>query len=271
MSVRKKRREQDLARKHKAKEYKSNNSKEYKYNYLLTLMYDGYEFGGYAKQKHKNTIQNNLEDVLETVLKEHVKTVESSRTDAKVHALDQKVMFKFHTKLDLVKFKESLNNMLPKAIVVVSVELKDENFHCRYDVTSKTYKYYISKSYDPFKRFYEYYHYKKLDVSLMKKACKHIVGTHDFSAFCSSKATQEDKVRTVNSLSIEEHGEKIVLTINGSGFLYNMVRIIVGTLLEVGEKRIRVESVKEIVESMDRQKAGQTAPAQALFLEEIKY
>ncbi len=271
MGVRNKRRQLDLQRKRQAKEYRQTVQKDYRYNYLITLMYDGYEFGGYAKQKHQNTIQNILESVLETVLKEHVKTIESSRTDAKVHALDQKVMFKYYQKLDLRKFVESLNNMLPKAIRVVDVTEISEEFHCRYDVVSKTYKYYIARTYNPFKRFYEYYHYKKLDVKAMQKACKHIVGTHDFSAFCSAKATQEDKTRTVLSLDLVEDGDLIILTIKGKGFLYNMVRIIVGTLLEVGEGRIAPHDLKEIISSLDRKKAGQTAPAHGLYLTEIKY
>ncbi len=271
MSIRNKRRQLDLERKRQAKAYRKSEQKHYKYNYLITLMYDGYEFGGYAKQKHQNTIQNILENVLETILKEHVKTIESSRTDAKVHALDQKVMFKYYTKLDLQKLIESLNNMLPKAIRVLNVESVLEEFHCRYDVTSKTYKYYISKEYNPFKRFYEYYHYRNLDVVAMQKSCKYIIGTHDFTAFCSTKATQEDKVRTVLDLNIVEEGNNIVLTITGKGFLYNMVRIIAGTLLEVGESKIKPKDIVEIINSRDRKKAGQTAPAHGLYLCEIKY
>ncbi len=271
MSVRNKKREKSLKKKQHARQMRKAVVKEYNYNYLLTLVYDGYQFGGYAKQKHKNTIQNILEDVLQTILKEHVKTIESSRTDAKVHALDQKVMFKYYTSLNLDKFVESVNNMLPKAIRVKAVELVDDNFHCRYDVVEKTYDYFITTKFNPFKRHYEYYHFKKLDFNKMNNACKHFVGTHDFSAFCSSKATQENKIRTIYNLSMKTNKDSVVISVTGSGFLYNMVRIIVGTLLEIGEGRIDENDIPNIIMSRDRKKAGQTAPAHGLFLKEIKY
>ncbi len=271
MGVRDQKRKQDLAKKRMIRENSKNNSKSYDYQYLLTIAYDGYEFGGYAKQKHKNTIQNNLESALETVLKEHVKTVESSRTDAKVHALCQKVMFKYYTDLNLNKTLFSLNTLLPKAIRIIGMEKVSADFHCRYHVKNKTYVYKISKSYSPFKRFYEYYHFNKLDVALMKKAAKYFVGEHDFSAFCSSKSTQESKVREIYRIDVIDNDETIEISVCGSGFLYNMVRIIVGTLIEVGEYKIKVKDIKTIIESLDRQKAGATAPAHGLYLTEIKY
>ncbi len=264
-------RQKNLEKKRRNRELSVKSEDSFDYNYLITLEYDGHGIGGYAKQKHKNTIQNNLEDCLETILQRSIKTVESSRTDAKVHARDQKVMFKFYKQLNLDKLKESLNNMTIDNINILKIENVSKDFHCRYDVTSKTYCYYITKKYSVFSRNNKYYHGSKLNVVAMKEACSYLVGEHDFTSFCSTKATQESKIRTINSLEVIENDKEVIIKINGSGFLYNMVRIIVGTLLEVSDKKLSAAKVKTILEAKDRKKAGATAPAHGLYLHEIKY
>lgn len=271
MGPRDKKRQDNLAKKKIKRQNSVSEEVSFDFNYLITLEYDGYKLGGYAKQKHKNTVQNKLEDALSTILGQAVKTVESSRTDAKVHARDQKVMFKFYKQLNITKLMESLNNMIDSDINILKIENVDKDFHCRYDVVSKTYYYYISKEYSVFTRNYKYYHYKKLNVNAMKKCCNYFVGEHDFTSFCSTKATQESKVRTINYLNIEETPTDIIIKINGNGFLYNMVRIIVGTLIEVSDGSIKIAEVKNILEAQDRKKAGATAPAYGLYLHEIKY
>lgn len=264
-------RQKSLDKKRKSRETSVKSSESYDYNYLITLEYDGTGIGGYAKQKHKNTIQNNLEECLETILQRPIKTIESSRTDAKVHARDQKVMFKFYKQINIDKLKESLNNMTIDNINILSIESVDKDFHCRYDVVSKTYCYYITKNYSVFSRNNKYYHPNKLNVKAMKEASKYLVGEHDFTSFCSTKSTQDSKIRTVNSLDVIENDREVIIKINGSGFLYNMVRIIVGTLLDVSDKKISAASIKTILEAQDRKKAGATAPAHGLYLHEIKY
>ncbi len=264
-------RKKSLERKRSIRSQSKTEVENYSYNYLLTIEYDGYNIGGYAKQKHKNTVQNQLESSLEVILGRPVKTIESSRTDAKVHARDQKVMFKFYKQLNLEKIKESLNNMTNSDINILKLEAVSNDFHCRYDVVSKTYYYYIAKEYSVFERHYKYYHRKKLDIKLMKKACKYFEGEFDFTSFCSSKAKVDSKVRTINYLQIEETDSDYIIKINGSGFLYNMVRIIVGTLLEFSDNNISPKKIENIILAKDRKKAGATAPAHALYLHEIKY
>ncbi len=264
-------RQKSLKNKRQVRENKEKMTDDYAFNYLITLEYDGHDIGGYAKQKHKNTVQNRLEDALEEILGRSIKTIESSRTDAKVHARDQKVMFKYYKQLDIEKIKESLNNMMDNRINVLSVRNVDKDFHCRYDVANKTYYYYIAKEYSVFNRNYKYYHNRKLNVDVMRKACSYLVGEHDFTSFCSARATQDSKVRTINSIDIAETKEDIIIKINGNGFLYNMVRIIVGTLIEFSDKKIAANEIRNILESQDRTKAGATAPAYGLYLHEIKY
>ncbi|MFV0424059.1 MAG: tRNA pseudouridine(38-40) synthase TruA [Bacilli bacterium] len=271
MKPREKKRQKSLERKRKIRSNNKNIVENFNYNFLITSEYDGYSLGGYAKQKHKNTVQDKLEDALETILGRKVKTIESSRTDAKVHARDQKVMFKFYKNLDLDKIKESLNNMTDSCVNIISIEKVSDDFHCRYDVLNKTYYYYIMKNYSVFNRNYKYYHLKPLNIKLMKTASKYLVGTHDFTSFCSTKSTQESKIRTINSIEIEETSQDIIIKINGDGFLYNMVRIIVGTLLEFSDKQLLAQDIEKILYSQDRKKAGATAPAHGLYLHNIKY
>ncbi|MFV0498428.1 MAG: tRNA pseudouridine(38-40) synthase TruA [Bacilli bacterium] len=271
MRIRDEKRKIDLQKKKEIRLNKGKNELTFNLNYLITLEYDGYKFGGYAKQKHKNTIQDNLEDVLEKILSRKIRTIESSRTDAKVHAKCQKVMFKYYKPINLNKLKESINNMIDNDINIINIDSVDNEFHCRYDVSSKTYYYYISKQYSVFFRKYKYFHRKLVNIDLITEASKYLIGKHDFTSYSSSRATQESRIRTINYINIEETRNDIIIKINGDGFLYNMIRIIVGTLLEISDKRLPPNHIKYIMDLKDRKKAGETAPAHGLYLYEIKY
>lgn len=277
MNPREKKLKKSLEKKQLHKHYKRLHQKDEEgatggaYTYLMNVTYDGSEFGGYSKQSHKNSIENNLQDAFQQVFHKHVSITESSRTDAKVHAYCQKVMFKIQKEQDCEKLKNALNEVLKSSIEVTSIELKDQSFHCRYDVLNKTYMYKIARKYDIFKRNYQSYVDQDLDIEKMKESTKYLIGTHDFSSFCSSKAQVTNKVRTINFINIDKEDDLIIIKINGSGFLYNMVRIIVGTLIDIGAGKIEPTELKVILDSMDRSKSSETAPAQGLYLLEINY
>ena len=239
--------------------------------YVIEISYDGSEFCGYGTQPHNNTVQDNLESALESIFKTKIKTHGSSRTDAKVHCLSQFVIFKTPFDIDAQRLMLALNINTHKALYIKSCEIKKENFHPRYDCVSKTYKYVILKKYDPFKIKYGYYNRYKLDVNLMTEACQYFLGKHDFSSFCNVNTHIEDKVRTINSLKICENDDEIIIYINGDGFLYNMVRIIVGTLIDIGLQKTKPIDVVDIILKKDRKFAGMTINPEGLFLCEIKY
>ncbi len=269
MKIREQKRKLSLEKKKQQKVLKKDFETNY-FVYELVLMYDGSRYGGYSKQKHRNTIQNNLEDALDKVLGFHVKTIEASRTDAKVHAKDQHVMFKIPSQLQMNSFKNELQQYLPADILISKIALKNSDFHVRYDVINKTYKYYMHFEKNIFIRNYSV-QIPKVNVKLMNKAAKHLLGTHDFQSFCSAKATSTTTIRTVNEASFAFEEEQLVFSINADGFLYNMIRIIVATLLEVGTNKITIAEFLQILHSKDRSRAAQTAQPQGLFLEKIYY
>jgi len=241
------------------------------YKYLMTISYDGSRYGGYAKQKHKNTIQNVLEWTLAKLFHEDIKTTESSRTDAKVHALNQKVTFNLNKDIDVVKTKSILNEMLPRDIIIVELEKTLEEFHCRHHVKSKTYSYKISHTLDPRNRNYSWYLPKDLDIDKMREASNILLGTHDFSTFKSAKATTESSIRTVNYIEINKTGDGVEIIINADGFLFNMVRLIVKALVDVGSSKERVSYIKDLLELRQKPHHLESAPAQGLCLTDIYY
>ena len=239
------------------------------------ISYDGTQFSGYQVQPGERTVQAELERVLTIMHKgSHVKVVASGRTDAKVHATGQTIHFDTPLTIPVEKYMKALNVQLPKDIRVLSIEEVTSDFHARYSVVGKRYRYIWSCEtiQSPFRRYYTVNTSGiKPDVEAMQEAAKEIVGTHDFSCFCAANTSVQDKVRTVKSLEFEWHGEELHMVIEGNGFLYNMVRIIAGTLWEVGTNRRDVKNVEVVVASMDREKAGKTAPPQGLYLEKVFY
>lgn len=239
------------------------------------ISYDGTLFSGYQVQPGERTVQAEVERVLAVMHKgNNIKVTASGRTDARVHATGQTLHFDTPLAIPVEKYMKALNVQLPRDIRVRSVEEVATDFHARYSVTGKRYRYIWSCEpvQSPFRRHYTVEtNGVKPDVNAMQEAAKAIIGTHDFSCFCAANTSVQNKVRTVNALEFEWHGEELHMVIEGSGFLYNMVRIIAGTLWEVGIGRREVKNVEAVVASKDRDQAGKTAPPQGLYLEKVFY
>lgn len=262
-------------------------------NILLTIAYDGSCFHGWQRQQEHRTVQGELEKTLSHVLGKDIKVDGTSRTDAGVHALGQRASFQTDSNVPIDKLPLILNNSLaggrilnesiPGEIRIINAEEMPPDFHARFSSVGKTYIYKIitSSSQDIFKRNYYYQLTRELDIELMCEAASHILGTHDFKSFETSGGTErESTVRTVYGLDItvndnivtESLGHNdINIRITGDGFLYNMVRIITGTLVEVGLNRRNPEELKDIIEACNREKAGHTAPPSGLYLSTVYY
>jgi len=242
-------------------------------NIKLILQYDGTLYHGFQIQPEVSTIQGMLQKTVCDLFNEEIKVYGCSRTDAGVHALRYCAGFNFNNPIPADKIALVMNNKLPSDIRVLSSELADDDFHPRFSTKSKTYQYTINTDSDAgvFTRCYEWQLKKKLDIGLMKEAAEYIVGTHDFCSFMTAGSEMESTVRTVYSLEILDENPIVKIRINADGYLYNMVRIITGTLVFVGLGKIRPGDVGEIIEKKDRNFAGPTAPPQGLALYEIYY
>ena len=242
-------------------------------NIKLIIEYDGKGFNGWQKQPNKLNIQGEIERALKEVTGEEVELNASGRTDAGVHAISQVANFKTESNIDINKIPLALNSKLKKSIIIKKAEEVDLNFHARYNAKGKKYRYIINNSLvgSAIYRDLEYNFPIKLDVEKMKHAAKYFEGEHDFKAFRSSGTSNKNSVREIYKVEIKEENERIILEFTGNGFLYNMVRIMVGTLMDVGLGKIKPESIKDIIDSKERTKAGKTAPAQGLYLVEVYY
>lgn len=252
-------------------------------NLLLTIEYDGTGFSGWQRQPGKPTVQGTLEQALSTVCKRDIKVNGTSRTDAGVHAYGQRASFKGELGIPTERLALAVNHRLAggmrgKAatgpIRIIKAEEMPLDFHARFDSKGKTYIYKIrnSRDVDVFKRNYYYEITRPLDLHAMKLAAEQIAGTHDFACFQAAGGTpRETTVRTVYQLEVRQEGKDIEIHITGDGFLYNMVRIITGTLVEVGLGKRHPMSITAVIESRDRQNAGHTAPPQGLYLKEVYY
>ncbi|WP_108671987.1 tRNA pseudouridine(38-40) synthase TruA [Peribacillus acanthi] len=239
-----------------------------------TISYDGTLFSGYQVQVDKRTVQSEFEKALTHIHKGlAVRIAASGRTDAGVHAKGQVVHFDTKLMIPPANWKKALNSMLPEDISVVDVELVDNHFHSRYDAKGKEYRYFInlSKERNPFNRNYAFHYPYPLDVSKIVRASSLLLGTHDFTSFCSAKTDVEDKIRTIMNIDCTQSESELILSYQGNGFLYNMVRILTGTLLEVGAGARDPDDLLSILQAKDRNKAGKTAPPQGLFLWEVFY
>lgn len=240
-----------------------------------TISYDGTFFSGYQIQPNGRTVQEEIEKVLSRIHKgEFVRITASGRTDAGVHAKGQVIHFDTNLDIPPSGWIRALQSMLPPDIVVLSVEEASDDFHARFDVMEKEYRYRVLRSSHPdvFRRHFVYHYPGKLNLSTVQKACQYFMGEHDFSSFCASNSTVKgDKIRTIFDCRYEIVEDEIIFIIRGNGFLYNMVRIMVGTLLEIGREEYAPNQIMEIIKSKDRQAAGKTSPAQGLVLWEVKY
>lgn len=237
----------------------------------LVVAYDGTAYQGWQVQPGAPTIEGELNKALTNLLKEDIKVIGASRTDSGVHALCNVAVFDTSTRIPAEKISYALNRYLPEDIKIQNSLEVAADFHPRRCNSRKTYEYRIlNREFSlPTKRLYAHFTYVPLDVEKMKQAALFLLGEHDFKSFCSVASMAETTVRTVYQLTVEKLEDEIVIRISGSGFLYNMVRIIVGTLMEVGRGNLIPEQMAEILEAKDRQAAGPTAPANGLTL--VKY
>ena len=243
-------------------------------NIKLTIEYDGKDFNGWQRQPNKLNIQGEIEKAIENITGERVELIGSGRTDAGVHALGQVANFKIeNTSISIEKMAIALNSQLKKSIVIKKAEEVSERFHSRYNAKNKTYNYIInnSKSGTAIYRNLEYCFNIPLDVEKMQKAAKYFEGEHDFSGFKASGTSNKNSIRTIYKAEVYKEKEKIIISLTGNGFLYNMVRIISGTLLDVGLGKILPEEIPDIIKSKDRQRAGKTLPAHGLYLVQVDY
>ena len=239
----------------------------------MTIAYDGTNYCGWQVQPNGITVEEVVNKELKKLTGEDIQVIGASRTDSGVHALGNVAVFDTYTTIPPERISYALNQRLPEDIVIVKSEEVAEDFHPRYCDCSKTYEYHILNTRIPIptKRLTNYFVSYDLDVEKMRKAAGYLIGEHDFVSFCNVRTDVEDTVRTVTELEILKDGEEITIRISGNGFLYNMVRIIVGTLIRVGRGFYEPEKVKEILEAKDRKAAGVTAPPHGLILAEIRY
>ncbi|MCQ4673186.1 tRNA pseudouridine(38-40) synthase TruA [Lactonifactor longoviformis] len=240
---------------------------------MIVVAYDGTKYCGWQVQPNGITIQEVLERHLSELLKEPVSVLGASRTDAGVHALGNAAVFDTNSRMPGEKVSYALNQRLPEDIRIQESKEVPLDFHPRYQKSEKTYEYRILNRRFPIptERFYSHFTYVPLDVEQMRKAAEHLIGEHDFKSFCGTGAQVKTTVRNVTGLTIQKNGDEIIIRVTGMGFLYNMVRIIAGTLMEVGCGKYPPEYVKEILEARDRKMAGNTAPARGLTLVGVRY
>lgn len=242
--------------------------------YKCTISYDGLGFSGYQIQPNKRTVQLELEAVLAKMHKgDPIKVSGSGRTDAGVHAKGQVIHFDSPLPIPEEKWEVALNSMLPEDISVLSVTKVNESFHARFDAVGKEYRYvlHLSSKRDPFLRKFAYQYSYRLNIEAMQEASKYFLGTHDFTSFCSAKTEVKDKIRTIEAIDFICEADLLTLRFVGNGFLYNMVRILVGTLIAVGSGDFSPEDMAVILEKKDRRFAGKTAPAHGLYLWKVFY
>lgn len=237
----------------------------------LIVAYDGTNYHGWQVQKNANTIEAELNKHLSELLKEDIQVIGASRTDAGVHALGNIAVFDTNTQIPAEKIAYALNQRLPEDIKIQGSIRVEDDFHPRKCESVKTYEYKIFHAAfpNPIMRLYAHFTYRTLDIRLMQEAAAYLEGKHDFKSFCSTDNQSETTVRTLYKIEIIEEGNLIRFRIAGSGFLYNMVRIIVGTLVEFGLGKYPTEYMREIVKGLDRSLAGPTMPANGLTL--VKY
>lgn len=234
----------------------------------LIVSYDGTQYCGWQIQENGMTIEGQLNLYLSALLKENIRVAGVSRTDAGVHALCNIAIFDTKASIPADRVCRALNQKLPPDIRIVQSKEVPLDYHPRYQKSIKTYQYKIenSSTQTPIHRLYSYFYFIPLDIELMKEAIPYFIGEYDFESFCNIRTKVESTVRTITDLTLEKEGNLITITVSGNGFLYNMVRIIVGTLIQVGRGKIRPEEIVTIIEAKNRKLAGPTVPAEGLFL-----
>ena len=239
----------------------------------MVVAYDGTNYCGWQIQPNGVTIEQKLNEALTDLLQEPIKVTGASRTDAGVHSLGNVCIFDTNTRMPAEKISYALNTRLPEDIVVQDSCQVPEGFHPRFSKSRKTYEYRIlnQKFRNPTRRLDTHFYYYDLDVEAMQRAAAYLVGEHDFKSFASTGGQAETSIRTIYSLDVEKRDSIITIRVKGNGFLYNMVRIIAGTLIKVGAGEILPEEIPAILEAKDRSAAGPTAPAKGLTMIGLEY
>ena len=241
--------------------------------FLIKFTYDGSAYSGFQTQPNLDTIQSRMEDALQ-IINNGKKTniIATGRTDKGVHALCQYAHADIDVDITEYKLKRAMNSNLPEDIHVIDTKIVPNDFHARYNVKSKEYKYYINLGeYNPLERKYVFQYNYILNVDAIKEAIKVFLGTHDFRAFVTESKEKENCVRTITDVNVEQENDKVIITFKGDGFLRYQVRNMVGLLIRVGENKISTEDVERILLSKDRTTTGKTAPPEGLYLTEVTY
>ena len=239
--------------------------------FLLEISYNGLDYSGWQVQPNKDTIQGNIQKSLSTILGSEIKIVGAGRTDAGVHAMKSFAHFDFNEKIDLKKTKYKLNSFLSKNIAIQNVYLVKSNFHARYSALSRTYEYWINFKKDPFLINRSFYHFKPIDLELFNEGCLYILGEKDFSSFCKANTDLKNKVCNVIDAGCFSSKDMFIFRITANRFLHNMVRSIVGTLIEFSSSKINKKDMLEIIISKDRSRAGYSVPSCGLYLVNVEY
>ncbi len=246
------------------------------FHYKLIISYDGTHYHGWQVQPNGISIQQILEEKSQIILRHPVRIIGSGRTDAGVHALGQTAHFKTQSTLDSFRFLHSLNSLLPTDIRILSMEKVPEKFHAQYSSKGKIYWYHLNfnATASPFRRLYSLHVHEKIDLDFLKQATNCFLGTHDFTSFANEAhkgSAAQDAVRTITRLDVVEEDGYVRLEFEGDGFLYKMVRNIVGTLLDIAKGKTALDEISNILAAKDRRLAGQAAPPHGLFLVKVKY
>lgn len=240
--------------------------------YLLYLSYDGSKFDGFAKQKGKKTVQGKIEEVLNERFQREISIVGSGRTDKGVHAYKQCAHFDIDNPVELKKLRFYLNTNLKREIYVTKIDEVDDKFHARFSVKMKQYLYKINVgTYNPIEKDYVYQYCKKLDLKKIKKVNKLLKGTHNFKVFTPHKNLKTSYIRTIYDIKVEKNKDYVYIYITASGFLWHMIRNIIGLYISVNENKIKLDKLPKILKSGRRSNLGETAPSEGLYLNDVFY
>ncbi len=243
-------------------------------NYRMNICYDGSNYNGWQIQKNTDkTIQKAIMESIKKATGEDVDLIASGRTDKGVHAYNQIANFKLKQDFNAKDLEKKINDNVFNDIVITGMKKVDERFHSRYNAVNKTYVYKIlnQKVTDPFKRKHYYQYREPIDVELMEQAIKYLIGKKDFQCFSSVKNNKKSTIKIVEDINIEKMGNEIIIEIRGTSFLYNQVRIMIGTLLEVGIGQMKPEAIEDIFKNKTRSHAGRTIPPHGLYLKNVTY
>ena len=240
-------------------------------NYKLHIQYDGSNYCGWQSQKNQASVQQTLKDAIEVLIRENISLNGSGRTDSGVHALGQVANFYCEQRLDLYRFRYSLNNTIPYNIAVTKIEEVEALFHSRYDAKSRTYLYFISRNKTPFFKNYTYFYYAPLDILYLNQLSKLLLGKRDYTSFTKHEVETENKICTIKDAQWRSSKDFSIFRIEANRFLHGMVRTIVGTLLDFHKGNKSFDELTKIIEAKDRIKAGEAVPAKGLFLFKVKY